>query len=141
VPATFETSRIRFQYPDNWTLEEQEVRGDDRAVTVTSPGGAFWSVAAHPAGVPPRPLADEALRAMQQEYQEVEYEPVSESVAGCEMVGYDLNFYYLDLTSTARVRCFRRVDAVYAVFYQAEDRDFDRLDLVFQAITASLAGR
>jgi len=64
--------------------------------------------------------------------------PTREVIAGHEMVGYDLSFFYMDLTNTALVRCLRSDRATYAVFCQAEDREFDEVRTVFQAITASL---
>ena len=42
------------------------------------------------------------------------------------------------MTNTATVRCFRRPRATYAVFCQAEDREFEQLGAVFRAMTASL---
>jgi hypothetical protein len=54
------------------------------------------------------------------------------------VTGFDLNFYYLDLTNTACVRCLRTERATYAVFSQAEDREFAEIQRVFLAITTSL---
>ncbi len=63
---------------------------------------------------------------------------VSQLISGHELVGYDLNFFYLDLTNTALIRCIRTDRATYAVFCQAEDREFDRVHAVFDAMTTSL---
>jgi len=138
MPAKFEKLGITFQYPDNWTLEEEDAQVGRGSVTVYSPDGAFWSVTLQPQGVDPDELARAALEAMKDEYGEIETERAAETIAGHRMVGYDLNFYYLDLTNTARVRSLRTRWATYTVFCQAEDRDFDKLHEVFQAITASL---
>ena len=54
------------------------------------------------------------------------------------MTGYDLNFYCLDLTNTARVRCLRLAHATYVIFFQADDLEYARMELVFQAMTVSL---
>jgi hypothetical protein len=138
MPSLFDRPPVRFQYPDNWTLDVES--GDQRpqTVTVSGPDGPFWSVSVHPADADLQSLAKEATEAMSEEYEEVESAAATETIGDFEAIGYDLNFYYLDLTNTAVVRCFRSPQGVYAVFYQAEDRDFERLSEVFQAITASL---
>ena len=59
-------------------------------------------------------------------------------VADRELAGFDLFFYYLDLTNTAQVRCSRDQQASYTVFCQAEDREFEQVRLVFDAMTTSL---
>ena len=59
-------------------------------------------------------------------------------MAGRELLGRDLNFYYLDLTSSAWIRCLKTAEATYTIFCQGEDREFDQLRNVFQAITTSL---
>ena len=85
-------------------------------------------------------LDEAAVDAMKAEYEELEREEIQETVAGRQMIGYDLNFYCLDLTSTASVRCIRTDRATYTVFCQAEDREFAQLQIVFQAFTTSLLG-
>ncbi len=140
MPLKFEKLGISFQYPDNWTLDEEDALVGRRSVTVYSPGGAFWSVAAHPRSADPARLAKAAVEAMKQEYEGLEAQETRQALAGRELIGYDLNFYYLDLTNTAQIRCLRTQRTTYTVFCQAEDREFDRIELVFQAITASLLG-
>ena len=122
MPATFDNLGITFQYPDNWQLDEEEMRQGQSAVTVFSPGGAFWSVALHGASVDPARIAQAALDAMHKEYDDLEAEPVNETIAGHALVGFDLNFFYLDLTNTAAIRSLRIAGAAYTIFFQAEDR-------------------
>ena len=138
MPLKFEKLGISFQYPDNWTLDEEDALAGRRSVTVYSPGGAFWSVAAHPRSADPARLAEAAVEAMKQEYEGLEAEETREALAGRELIGYDLNFYYLDLINTAQIRCLRTEQTTYTVFCQAEDREFDRIELVFRAMTSSL---
>ncbi len=134
----FEKLGIHFLYPENWILDETEALEGNQSVTIVSPGGAFWSVMVHPAGEDPQELADAALTAMRQQYDELDAEPVAETIAGQDLVGYDMNFYCLDLTNTALVRCYQTPDATYVVFCQADDREFDQVAQVFRAITTSL---
>ncbi len=137
MPAVFDKMGIHFQYPENWTLDEQDALAGNRSVTVYSPGGAFWSVGIHPRSTDPSRLAQAAVRAMSEEYEGMESEEARETIAGWDLVGYDLNFFYLDLTNTAKVRCVRADQATYSIFCQGEDREFDALRRVFEAITVS----
>jgi len=139
MPRTFDKLGVSFQYPDNWTLEEEGLGGYE-SVTVYSPQGGFWSVTIYSHSADPMALADTAVKAMREEYEELEIEEARQTVAGHELIGYDLNFYYLDLTNTAMVRSIRTDRATYTVFCQAEDREFDRIGAVFLAMTTSLLG-
>jgi hypothetical protein len=138
MPATFDNLGITFQYPDNWQLDDEEMRAGQSAVTVYSPGGAFWTVAVHPASAEPARMAQAALDAMRKEYEGLEAEPVNETVAGHKLIGFDLNFFYLDLTSTAGIRSLRVAGTTYTIFFQAEDREYSEIGLVFSAMTLSL---
>ena len=140
MPAEFRKMGIAFQYPENWTLDEDDALAGRKSVTVYSPGGAFWTVSAYPLSTDPQKLAHEAVKVMKQEYPEVEVEAARETIAGRETVGFDLNFYYLDLTNTATVRCFRTERATYAFFCQAEDREFTEIQRVFLAMATSFLG-
>jgi hypothetical protein len=141
MPAEFNRRGLGFQYPENWQLDCEESPEESQgrqSVTVYSPGGAFWSVSVDPAGSDPARLAQAAVKAMQEEYSEVEVSPASDTVAGVAMAGFDLNFYYLDLTSTAVVRCFQTEQATYTIFYQSEDRELQAIEKVFLAMTTSM---
>ncbi|HVW36950.1 MAG TPA: hypothetical protein VHB99_06580, partial [Pirellulales bacterium] len=65
-------------------------------------------------------------------------EAVVETIAGQELLGWDMNFYCLDLTNTAQVRGFGTDEATYLIFCQADDREFEEVEPVFAAITRSL---
>jgi hypothetical protein len=138
MPSEFNKLGIRFLYPDNWALSEDTAPADCRSVSVVSPGGAFWTVAIHPRATDPAGLVKAAVEAMRAEYTDLEVEEVCETIAGHELVGCDLNFYYLDLTNTTVVRSLRGDNATYTVFYQAEDREMARIREVLQAVTTSL---
>ena len=138
MPATYDKLGIRFLYPDNWILDEEEAVGGNCSVAVYSPGGAFWSIVLHPLESDPSDLAAAALQALKTEYEHSEAEPASEKIAGMTLRGYDVSFFYLDLTNTALIRAFRTETATCLVLCQAEDRDFAELSGVFRAITTSL---
>jgi hypothetical protein len=138
MPGVYEKMGIRFLYPENWIVDEEEAPQDSFAVTVYSPRGAFWSIVAHPASSDPKALATAALKTLQTEYPDSEAEPVAEQIGGQTIDGYDLSFFYLDFTNTALIRGFRTASASCLVLCQAEDREFVELAPVFRAITTSL---
>jgi hypothetical protein len=141
MPAHFNQYGISFQYPENWTLDEEEMEDlpeEHHAVTVYSPGGAFWSVTVHPQHSDPAKLAAAAAKALKEEYEGVEVENAQETCLNRDLVGYDFSFIYLDLINTAQFRGLKCPNATYTIFCQAEDREFAAIQMVFQAMTVSL---
>jgi hypothetical protein len=138
MPAVFDKLGVRFQYPENWTLETDATTADRQTISVYSPGGAFWTVMCYPPDTDPLELARTALVAMQNEYEELDSEVVQEEMGDVVLVGFDLNFYCLDLTNTARIRVGSNETVTHLVICQAEDREFEQVSDVFQAMTASL---
>ncbi|HEX4130311.1 MAG TPA: hypothetical protein VHZ24_09720 [Pirellulales bacterium] len=138
MAAVYEKLGIRFFFPEDWDLDESEALDGNNMVSVYSPLGAFWSVIVHPPGLEPEDLLDAALEAMRQEYPELDAEPFCDVIQGHEIVGSDLNFYCLDLTNSALVRAFGTSRGTYLVLCQADDREFERVGAVFEAMTHSL---
>jgi hypothetical protein len=138
MTAVFDQLGLRFQYPENWTVEKDATIAERLTVSVYSPEGAFWTVMRHPANTDSVELAEAALVAMQNEYQDLDSEKSRELVGEVELVGFDLNFYCLDLTNTAWIRAGGTGAATYLLICQAEDREFEQVSAVFQAMTASL---
>jgi hypothetical protein len=137
MPHVFDKLGVRFAYPDSWSLEEQELP-EASSVTVSSPGGAFWWLAVHPGEADLAAVARAVMQGFREEYADVDIEAVAEEVDDQELIGYDVNFYCLDLTTTAQIRGFRAAHATYMMLWQAEDREFELVRPVFAAITASL---
>lgn len=138
MTAFYDKLGIQFQYPENWTLDEDEALEGEQSVSVYSPGGAFWSVMVRPPSQAPEELVEAVLRTMKQEYDELDAEAVEESIGELHWVGCDLNFYCLDLTNTAAVRGVRTPRSTLLVLWQATDRELDEVEAVFQAMTRSL---
>jgi hypothetical protein len=138
MPAVFEKLGIRFMYPDNWTLDESEALEGNDTVTVYSPDGAFWSIIMHPPGLEPKDLVDAAVDAMRDVYDELDAETGQETIGERTVVSSEMNFYCLDLTNTAIARSFATPTATYLLLCQADDREFEEVGPVFEAITRSL---
>jgi hypothetical protein len=137
MPARFDSLGISFQYPDNWTLDDSDALLGRKSVTVYSPGGAFWSVAIHSGKAEPAKLAGSVVDALRQEYQGLDAQQTAENIVGHDLVGYDLAFYCLDLTNTAHIRSLRIAHSTYTIYCQAEDREYEQVNRVFQAMTVA----
>ena len=140
MPLEFAELGVRFQYPDNWTLSKDAALADCRNVTVSSPGGAFWTLSIHPRLTDPDQLVEAAVEVMREEYKDLEDEVVREEVDGFQLVGREINFYCLDLTNTAWIHSLQTDGATYTIFCQAEDREFEKIRDVFRAMRASFLG-
>ena len=64
--ANFEQFGMRFQYPDNWTLEADDLLHGQAAVSVYSPQGGFWSVTVHDPSEEPQELVEAVVTAMRE---------------------------------------------------------------------------
>lgn len=143
MSAIFQQDGVRFAYPENWTLEnppDNEAQSEEAQlqVTVSSPGAAFWSLTRYSGLRDLRELADQGLQAMQSEYPALESDPADEVYDGTPIVGYDMNFYCLDLTNSAQIRVFHQGASTLILLSQAEDREFEHVEAVFRAMTVSL---
>ena len=138
MPAYFEKLGISFQYPETWELDDQLEGGDARTVSVQSPEGAFWMLSVHRSDESPERLCQAAIKTFQEEYQQIDVVASREEYHAIELLGYELNFYCLDLTTTALIQAATTRQGTLMILAQAEDRQFERIALVFQAINASL---
>jgi len=138
MPAVFSRSDLRFEYPENWSLDTSEDQLGSEQVVISSPETAFWHLSKHSPEVDLELLFDEALAALRGEYQDIEVEPVQEHFEDHNLEGYDVNFICLDLTNTCWLRACRTPSATFLLICQAEDREFARVSAVFLAMLASL---
>lgn len=136
--AHYHKLSVHFLYPENWELVESDPRDDPRTISVQDEGGAFWSITIYEGNLDPASLAEAALAALEEEYVELEVEPVSESIGGVPAAGFDIHFYVEQLVAAARIRVFERDESLVLLLCQAEDRQFDRLNPMFEAMTVSL---
>lgn len=128
---------LAFDHPDNWTVDTDDSEGRYATATVYSPGGAFWSVSGHAPGGDPAALAAAIVAQMREDYRDLDCEPAADTLANQTLTGFDINFYYLDLTNTAEVRTIVTPTAIYLIFCQADDREWDQVAPVFAAIATS----
>jgi len=136
--ATYEKFGVRVLYPENWTVNDEQVEEWPRSVTIQSPQGAYWELQVYPNRINPARLIKQALTAMEQVYEDLEAEAVTEDLWEVTATGYDLHFFCLDFLVTSRIRSFHTGSRTCLLTCQAESREFDRQAAVFSAMTKSL---
>lgn len=138
MSASYENFGIRFLYPENWAVADEQLDEWPRSVSVQSPSGAFWELQVYPSRMSPARLTGQVLEAMKQVYGDIESKAVTEDLWNVTATGFDLDFFCLDFLVTSRVRCFRVGARTCLLTCQAESREFDRQEPVFAAMTKSL---
>ena len=138
MPAIYENFGVRFLYPDNWSITDEEDDGWPQSVTVQSTQTGFWSLHVYPPYHELKPVVDELVGAISEEFGEVEVLPAKETFDATPTTGVDLAFFYLDLLVEAKIRCLRTPSCTLVWLYQAESREFEQMEPVFQAIAVSM---
>jgi hypothetical protein len=133
----FRQNGIRFQYPENWKLEHDEIEGG-WAVSVQSPDTAFWMLSVRQDEPEPEELVRHALNDLRESYPDLEAEASHSTLAHNTAEGYDVRFFSFDLTNTCWMRSFRSGLGTILVMYQFTDLEMDKQAPVLQAISASL---
>ncbi len=136
--AKYDRFGVRFLYPDNWKVQEENPQPQTHCVTLQSPGSAFWMLQLMQTEESPERLSAEVLYSFKQDYDEVEVSRIEEEIHGTPSIGYDIQFYCLDFVVASQIRSFHLLDRACVLLIQAEDSEFEQMEPVFRAITASL---
>jgi hypothetical protein len=138
MPAVYQHFGVRFLYPENWSLLDEETDEWPRTVTLQSEQTGFWTLQAYPAGFDARQAVLAVVNSIREVYPDLEVLPAKETVGDSEAKGVDIAFFYLDLLVEARIRTVKTPSALLLWHYQAESREFEALEAVFRAISTSL---
>jgi hypothetical protein len=138
MPAIFNHQGIKFLYPDNWNLASQSLDTIPIVVELQSPTSAFWTLHVYPADSDAGEIIDEIRDAMIEEFEGLEAWPIEEMEGEAPVLGYDMSFYCLDFLIAAKIRCWRLGNSLILTHAQAEDREFEEMAMLFQAMTVSL---
>ncbi len=119
--TTYDDHGVRFEYPKDWALEVTE-DGALATVDLQHPEGvAFVLVSVDLTCPDSGEVADSVLETMREEYPDLDADPTEEIVDDRFISGYDVQFLSLDLSNTARIRCFRTLHRTILVFGQWTD--------------------
>jgi hypothetical protein len=137
MPKTFDRHGARFQYPENWAIEE-EASDEGWTINLQSPATAFMTITYYANVEEPEPLLEEALNTLREIYKELESEEVQDTIAKSPATGFDINFITLDVTSSCWIRGLQVMNGSLIIFCQCADREMSRNGLVMKAICTSL---
>jgi len=122
----YDNHGVRFEFPETWELEETD-HGDVATVAVSVPDGLGFAVITTDVTCPdPAMASEEALEALKEEYPDLDASPVLEAINGQATTGYDIEFFALDMTNSASVRCFRTPRRTVLLFGQWSDAGSDQ---------------
>lgn len=134
---TFSRSGISFQYPENWTLED-EPSDHGWTVSLFSQDTAFLTIY-HDERMPTlEQMADTTLTALKEEHKDVEHQEIIGQFAGQMSVGYDVQFFSFDLTCSSWIRSFFGPTGTYLLLWQMSDDDREICEPIMQAINKSM---
>ncbi len=138
MPANYRGLDLECIYPENWSFTEDT--GDDGPVgfTIESPDAAFFSLIRYPWNCSPREVLEKAIPAMNEDYDQFESNPLELSLGIDDSRGAEVNFYCMDLLVTSQLKAFTIRPYTYLVQMQAEDRTFQKMEPVFQAMLVSI---
>jgi hypothetical protein len=140
LTATYQNGSLSFMYPENWLLSETDGTQGDASVQITleSPAGGLWILSASNDRADAVALIDEAKKAIDDQFEDVEWSEHHQMFHGHETMGLDGYFYSLDFLVCAKIRRFQTLDRTLVVVIQSESRALDKESDVYDAITLSL---
>ena len=136
MPSTFDDFGLRFLYPDNWLVQSRDSDDESDSVTLEMPNGGFFSVTKHRGSPSIDAVIASIAAAMRAEYPEIEIEELD--TFDDESESMELRFYYLDLLIVARITAMVLAEHTVVVQVQAESRDFDIGEPVYNAMLKSI---
>lgn len=144
MPDTFEQYGLTILYPENWTVA-QRAEGEPPGAMFETPGGGFLSVdqidGENDEAIDA--LFEKTAAAIREDYGEVESEEISSAKVLGFYRGIEYRFYYLDLIVLSRLMIVLGNEKTgsgkdWAIQIQAESRDWDANEAVFDAILAQI---
>ncbi|RPI90840.1 MAG: hypothetical protein EHM42_00745 [Planctomycetaceae bacterium] len=137
MAARYADHGVTLLYPSRWTLTEQAEPGQV-TITISSPGTSFLTLCLFQDRPAPADVAEAALEAFRDEYTEIDIYPTSGRVCRRRAVAWDVEFFCLELTNSARIRAFRTPRFTGLLLFQGTDSEFETTGPIFEKITRSL---
>ncbi len=138
MTAVYEQHGIRFQYPENWQLQQSLADDDSVEIVLETPSGSFWLMHAKPDAADADDMLKSVVASLDDQYEGLEVTAVNETIANCPLTGFDAFFYCFDFLVKANIRIVQKNGYSMLLLCQAESREFEQQELVFKAITTSL---
>jgi hypothetical protein len=139
MTATYQKRGLHFQYPENWRLLDDADADLPFSVSVETPdGNAFWSLHLYEPDNDPDELLKETISNLTETYPDMEISSYSGDFPNQNNSALETLFYCLDFLVRVRLQVVSVKKYQMVFWFQAEDRDFEKLELVFRAISQSL---
>lgn len=135
---TFDDHGLRFDYPSSWELEVTD-HGPVVTVAVQDPGGLGFALITTDESRPdPADVADAALEAMREEYPDLDAAPAMETINEHCATGHNVEFFAMDMTNAATIRCFRTPRRTVLAFGQWSDAGESDLPDLIRGVVQSI---
>lgn len=139
MTAVYDKLGLKFLYPENWTLIDESDTEVPHAITLETPGGgSSWTVHVYDRGSDRDSIIKETLATLQDTYEDLEIAAFEEALGAYEARGVEAMFYCLDFLIRARLVFVNTQEHLLLFWFQAEDREFEKQDAVFKALSISL---
>lgn len=138
MTAAYDKLGLKFLYPENWKLIDGATDSPQVITLETPDGSTTWSVHVYPSETDGDAVLKDTLDTLQQTYDDLEISPHHQQFGKLEASGVEAMFYCLDFLIRAQLHIVRTSANLFLFWAQAEDRDFDNQQMVFQAIAISL---
>lgn len=139
MTATYQKRGLHFLYPENWKLIDEADSDLPASISLESPdGNAFWSMHLYEPDSDPDELLKDMIANLTETYPDIEISKCDGDFPHRVISAIEAMFYCLDFLVRVRLQAISSPQFQLIFWFQAEDRDFDKLELVFKAISQSL---
>lgn len=139
MTAVYDKLGLKFMYPENWKLIDESESESRHVVSLETPDGSCtWAVHVYPSDADRDAVLKEAVGTMRETYEDLEISPSKTELGSHEASGIEALFYCLDFLIKAELHVVSLPERLLLFWTQAEDREFEKHNLVFQAISVSL---
>jgi hypothetical protein len=134
----YEGHGIRFNYPDDWELEESE-NEDGASVVLESPVTVTLTVSILPSCPRPVEVIEQILDIFKSEYEEVDvYEPAERTFGEYSVMTQELEFVCHELINVVKIIAIRTYQFTILMMSQGYDQDMEEFNQVLENIFQSL---
>ncbi|MFN9375203.1 MAG: hypothetical protein ACK6D3_25295 [Planctomycetaceae bacterium] len=140
MASQYKKHGISLAYPERWELAEHLEPGQV-TISLTSPGTSFLTICLFQDRPDPEEVAEAALQAFRDEYTELDIYPTKAKVGRRPAISWDLEFFCLELTNSARIRAFLAPRFTCLLLFQGTDQEFERTEETFLKIARSIRCR
>ena len=142
MTATYEKRGLKFLYPENWKLIDEADSELPCSISLETPdGAAFWSLHLHEPTSDPDEILKATIITLEETYPDLEITPIKPDFESESSAAIETLFFCLDFLIRVRLQVVKTDDYQMMFWFQAEDRDFEKQEMVFKAMAISALGK